>query len=128
MTARSCCSDAQIAGGIGGGTLVNETTKAAADHGRSRSRWLNQRTVHGGIIDGTHASDTGNKVTNAGTMEATAGGTLEIHDNVTNTGGTIAASDNSIVELFGATITGGTLESSGGGIIERRAAPARCPA
>ena len=86
-----------------------------------------------GIIDanlsGHLVIDTGNKVTNAGTLEATAGGTLEIHDNVTNTGGTIAASDpNSIVELFGATIIGGTSGRAAAASSRRRAAPARCPA
>ena len=108
-------TNAQIAGGIGGGTLLNETTIEGGGAIGDGSGGLVLDNRSSGIIDanlsGHLVIDTGNKVTNAGTLEATAGGTLEIHDNVTNTGGTIAASDpNSIVELFGATIIGGTLE------------------
>ena len=112
-------TNSQIAGGVGGGTLVNETTiEGGGTIGGSGLVLDNQSS---GIIDAAShlIIDTGNKVTNAGTLEATNGGTLEIHDSVTNTGGTIAASGaNAVIELFGATITGGTVESSGGGIIE----------
>ena len=114
-------TNSQIAGGVGGGTLVNETTiEGGGTIGGSGLVLDNQSS---GTIDANLSGhliiDTGNKVTNAGTLEATTGATLEIHDSVTNTGGTIAASGaNSAVELFGATVTGGTLESSGGGIIE----------
>ena len=82
-----------------------------------------------GVVDAdasghTLVLDTGTTVNNAGTLEATHGGILEIDDNVCNIGGTIAAYGcGSVVELEGVTIKGGmflTDDSTSGdrGVIE----------
>ena len=58
-------------------------------------------------------------VTNAGLLEATNSGVLQISTAVNNAGGTIkAASATAAVNVFNGSITGGTLTTSGGGVIE----------
>ena len=70
-----------------------------------------------GVIDANNVGgatltiDTGNTVTNAGLMEATGGGLLQIDDNVTNSG-QVLVKDGSTVELIGDTITGGAINVS----------------
>ena len=60
----------------------------------------------------------GNGTTNTGTLEASAGGTLQLLGGYTNTGGTILSTGTgSVVNLGGATITGGTLTTSSGGVM-----------
>jgi hypothetical protein len=56
-------------------------------------------------------------LTNTGTLEATAGGTLEIGA-VANTGGTILASGTGSSVLLEGTISGGTLTSNSGGVLD----------
>jgi probable HAF family extracellular repeat protein len=67
----------------------------------------------GGTINANGGSitfDTGHTIENAGTLEATGGGTLVIEDEVDNTGGTITASGtNSTVQLSDATVERGRL-------------------
>jgi probable HAF family extracellular repeat protein len=69
-------------------------------------------------VDGTYDAnvggeaivfDTGNTVTNAGTLEATDGGTLEIENSTVADAGTIEAGIGSQIDLSNATIEGGTL-------------------
>ena len=58
-------------------------------------------------------------VTNTKTLEATAGGVLQLFNSITNTGGTITASGKgSTVNVDDATITGGTLKTTKGGLME----------
>ena len=59
-------------------------------------------------------------VTNTGTLEATAGGTLNLTGGTFNNNGGLIFSTGtgSIVNLGGATISGGTLTTSSGGVIE----------
>jgi phosphodiesterase/alkaline phosphatase D-like protein len=58
-------------------------------------------------------------VVNTATIEASAGGTLDLQAAITNSSGTILATGaNSAVNLAGATISGGTLTTASAGIIE----------
>ena len=60
----------------------------------------------------------GNGTTNTGTLEATAGGTLQLLGSYTNTGGTILSTGSgSVVNLSGSSITGGTLTTASGGVM-----------
>ena len=57
-------------------------------------------------------------VTNTGTMEATAGGTLHLTGSIANTGGTILATGSGAqVLLDGSTLSGGTLTSTAAGLL-----------
>src|SRR4029079_10981443 len=73
---------------------------------------------------GTLTLNTGNTIINAGLLEATAGGTLDIKDAVTNTG-TVQAGGTSTtgtVVLEGVlTNTTGTLKAAGGSTIDVKA-------
>src|SRR5579862_7230017 len=93
------------AGQIGGGHLVFDNEVGG--------------TIGADLIGKTLTVHTGNTITNAGTLEATSGGTLVIDDDVTNTDGTIAAhGSGSVVELDGVTVTSGALVTDTGGTIE----------
>jgi hypothetical protein len=78
-----------------------------------------------GIINANQSTalnvNPGNGMTNTGTIEATAGGTLNLAGSITNTGGTILSTGSgSIVNLAGAgtsTITGGMLSTTDGGVM-----------
>jgi len=62
-----------------------------------------------------------NPVSNSGTLEATAGGTLLLTGgtfNNTASGVILATGPNSVVDFAGSTITGGTLTTSSGGTIQ----------
>ena len=80
--------------------------------------------IDANVSDQTLDVDPGNGgLTNAGLMEATNGGTLQINGNsgqgFTNTGaGTMRAMDGSTVLVDEASITGGTLSTSGTGLIQ----------
>ena len=108
-------------------TLHNANTIEGA--GTIGDEGLILSNLAGGVVDAdvsghTLVLDTGHTVNNAGTLEATHGGILEIDDNVCNIGGTIAAYGcGSVVELEGVTIKGGmflTDDSTSGdrGVIE----------
>ncbi len=69
-----------------------------------------------GVIDasGLLVLNTGNTISNAGLLEATAGGILQIDDNVTNTGGTLKATGGGELDVKSTTITdnsGGTVQT-----------------
>jgi len=86
--------------GNGGLTLVNGAGGTVNANVSSQSLTLNGT---GGI-------------TNAGVLEATGGGVLQISSNVANAGGAITA-NNSTVNV-GAAVTGGQLSTSGTGVLE----------
>jgi hypothetical protein len=78
-----------------------------------------------GTIDANHSTPLqvapSNAVTNTGTLEATAGGTLNLGGTFSNSGGVIqSVGSGSTVNLGGtaaSTINGGTLTTSGGGVL-----------
>jgi fibronectin-binding autotransporter adhesin len=117
---------ASIVGGSGGGTLdiaAGATLTGSGEIGNAGATALalnNSGTVDANICEATLTVDTGNTVSNAGLLEATNGGTLEIDDKVCNTAcGVISASGHdSVVQLDGVMIIGGTLETSKGGVID----------
>ena len=65
---------------------------------------------------GTLTIETGNTVTNAGTLEATTGGQLTVHDAVDNAGGNVSASGGFVDFWHG--IAGGNATIASGGTLE----------
>ena len=107
----------------GGGTFTNkQTIQGAGNIGNNNLTLVNSGST--AIIDANVSStlqiNPNGGTTNTGTLEATAGGVLELSGStVANTGGLIQAmGTNSTVELNSVSITGGTLTSSSGGVIE----------
>jgi fibronectin-binding autotransporter adhesin len=132
-----------------GGTLTNDTgstIQGAGQIGVGESLTLNNKGTIDANVSASLTINSTVAATNSGTLEATAGGTLNLGGNFTNTG-TIQAAGGSLVNLAGAasttitntgglvqatgsgsllnlggggtgTIIGGTLSSSGGGSIE----------
>ncbi len=106
---------------LGGGTLTNdETIQGAGVIGQSALTLVNN-----GIIDANQSAglviNASGGTTNTKTLEATAGGTLQITgSSVTNTGvGTILSTGaSSLVNLSGVTINGGTLTTASGGVMQ----------
>ena len=93
----------EITGAFGGGILNNYNTISGQGKIGISDYALTLNNELGGTIDatgGTLTLDTGNTITNSGLLEAAAGGTLIIVDNVTGTVGSAA-------------ISGGTLELGG---------------
>jgi len=104
----------------GGGTLNNqETIQGSGQIGNGNLTLVNSHTIDANQSTELLISPNGG-TTNTGTMEATAGATLEFRTYpITNTGGIILASGaGSIVDLNGISITGGTLTSASGGIFQ----------
>jgi hypothetical protein len=90
----------QIGDGDGNLTLVNETAG----------------TIDANDANGVLVLDTGNTIVNAGLLEATNGGTLQIDDNVANSG-TLAANGGTLVAA--GDVTGaGDVAIGGGGTAE----------
>ncbi|HMD99380.1 MAG TPA: PEP-CTERM sorting domain-containing protein [Terriglobia bacterium] len=81
--------------------------------------WLfNSGTIDANQSVALSISNPGMTATNTGTLEATAGGTLNLIDVFTNTNGLIRATGaGSVVNLGGSTINGGTLTTTTGGEI-----------
>ncbi|MGB8543007.1 MAG: hypothetical protein WCD49_15360 [Candidatus Acidiferrales bacterium] len=114
----------------GGGTFTNkQTIQGAGNIGNNSLTLVNSGST--AIIDANVSStlqiNPNGGTTNTGTLEATAGGVLELSGStVANTGGLILATGSSggmsptpsTVELNNVSITGGTLTSSSGGVIE----------
>jgi hypothetical protein len=100
-----------IAAGAGGGTLDNATTIEGAGQigaGAGDENHLTLDNLSGGTIDADvyhqlFVLDTDATVSNAGTLEATCGGTLSIADNVDNTGTIKAEGDGRV--FFGTEVT-----------------------
>jgi hypothetical protein len=107
-------------------TNANNTIQGSGQLGVGQMGLINQSA---GIIDANQSTaltiHTSNGTTNAGTLEATAGGNLILQgDTYTNTGGTILASGTgSVVSLQSPTINGGTLNTAGGGLIQASGNP-----
>ncbi|MGD0567227.1 MAG: hypothetical protein ABSA78_02385, partial [Candidatus Sulfotelmatobacter sp.] len=116
-----------------GGVLTigsGQTVSGGGDIGYDPLVSASQLTLtNNGIIDATQPTalyiQTSGGTTNTGTLEATAGGTLNLDGStVTNTGaGTIQANgvsgNNAVVNLEnGVTITGGTFTNNANGVIE----------
>jgi hypothetical protein len=107
-------TDSIVGAGKGDDTDTLSSANTIEGAGTIGGEGLVFSNLAGGIVDAdvsghTLVLDTGSTVNNAGTLEATNGGILEIDDNVCNIGGTIAAYGcGSVVELEGVTIKGGT--------------------
>jgi fibronectin-binding autotransporter adhesin len=119
---------ADIAGSDSGGTLdnINNTIVGAGDGtsigiGDQSLTFINETN---GVVDAdgslnSLALDTGNAVTNDGTLEATNGGTLYIDDAVTNNGNIVADGGTvRVVDLEGGAITGSPVEIKNGGLFD----------
>jgi hypothetical protein len=107
--------------GNGTNTLVNadNTIQGQGQIGVAGLNLINQKTI--AASSGT-LSLFGTYMTNAGMMQASSGGVLEISSpagyQINNILGTISALDRGTVILAGGTINGGTLFTSGSGVIE----------
>ncbi|MGA3077543.1 MAG: hypothetical protein ABSG56_28160, partial [Bryobacteraceae bacterium] len=107
-------------------TNANNTIQGSGQIGANQMGLVNQS---GGTIDADQPQNltiwTSNGTTNAGKLEATAGGNLILkNDTFTNAGGTILASGtNSVVTLLNSTIVGGTLNTASGGLIQASGNP-----
>ena len=113
----------------GTGTLTNvdNTIQGAGQLGRNQIGIINQA---GGLVNATSLTqnlviDPNNAagMTNLGTLQASAGGTLVLSGNgggdFDNTGGVIQALDNSTVSISNsATLSGGILHSEGTGYLQ----------
>ena len=118
-------SSYEIVAGAGGGTLDNATTIEGTGQIGAGDGKLSLDNQSGGIVDAdingaTLTIHTGNTVTNAGTLESSNSGTLDIKDNVDNTA-LIEAGFGSFVnfESNGAgsiTNDGGTIKADAGEI------------
>jgi hypothetical protein len=103
-----------------GGTL--RTTNNGTVTGTGIIGYLSPTVVDnqaGGTINANSGSlvfSASSTVTNAGLMEATPGGTLELQGTVTNTAGTVTA-NGATVKLSGGSILGGTVSVINGGTI-----------
>jgi len=100
-------------------TNTNDTIQGAGNIGDSGALAIaNQATIDANASSQTlNLSQGGGVVTNTGTLEATAGGTLQIFSKVTNTGGAITANGGT-VNIDSATITGGALNATGTNVME----------
>ncbi len=113
----------RIYGAVGTDVLdnVDNTISGAGQLGVNQLTLINEAA---GVIDANQSTrlevQLSGGATNAGMMEATAGGTLRILNSTINSssGGTIQALAGSAVNLDGATLTGGTLATSGTGVIQ----------
>jgi fibronectin-binding autotransporter adhesin len=104
----------------GGGTLTNgETIQGAGNFGNGDLTLINNGTINANQTTALNVNPNGGTTNNA-TMEATAGGTLELSGStIANGSGLIQATGaGSTVQLNDVSITGGTLTSSTGGLIE----------
>ena len=92
---------------------VNNTIEGAGTIGTGDGKLALENDT-AGIIDANVANhtltiDTGNDITNAGLLEATGGGTLQINDPVNNSGGTIEVDStvaSSTVDIASGSATG----------------------
>jgi fibronectin-binding autotransporter adhesin len=101
-------------------TNTNNTIQGTGIIGNGSLALINQSVFDATPEGGTSTlllNNTGG-ITNTGTLEATAGGVLQITTTVDNAGGTITADGTSTVEVYNGTIQGGTLVNSAGGTLE----------
>ncbi len=99
--------------GTDGGKLINRSTIEGYGQIGTGNKDLTLQNKAGGAIDADVRGeklivDTGaNTIDNAGLLEATRGGILDIKSNVANRGGTIEATERSVVTFEGASLTNG---------------------
>jgi PEP-CTERM motif len=119
-------SDAFLNQSSSGLTLTNQdnTIEGTGQLGQNGLALNNQSggTVNANVSSGTLSLNGGGAVTNAGLLEATGGGVLQINNNVSNTGGAITASGSNSTVNVNATITGGTLNTTGNGVMNGQSA------
>jgi fibronectin-binding autotransporter adhesin len=112
----------EIISGVAGATLTNSA--GFTIQGAGQITGINLTLTNNGTIDANVSSpltiNTSAAVSNTSTLEASAGGTLNLQTTINNTGaGTILATGaGSTVNLNGATINGGTLTTTTGGVID----------
>lgn len=105
--------------GFGTLTIANQTIEGTGDIGRNTIGIVNES---GGFINANVSGETlildpnADGLTNFGTMQASAGGTLRFNSGDYFNSGTISALQDSTVRFVtGASVTGGTLSTSGNG-------------
>ena len=119
----------RILGATGSATLtnVNNTIEGGGTLGDGELALINQGTINANHSTPLTIEPSAGGVTNTGTLEATAGGTLTLYGNpytsgstFTNTDGTIQSTGtDSVVNLTSnATINGGTLTTASGDIMQ----------
>ena len=112
---------ASIVGRSGGGTLDNESTIQGAGQIGAGDGELTFDNQSGGVVNANQTGktltiDTDNAAANAGTLEATNGGTLQVDDAVNNSN-MIEALNNGAIVLAGGGSNSGTITATGGGSI-----------
>jgi hypothetical protein len=101
----------------GSNQLINQSTiQGAGSIGDVNLTLTNQGTIDANATTNRLVL-TGAAASNTGTLEASNGGTLEVHNVLNNTGGTIQALNGSTVLISG-TVAGGTLTTSGSGTFQ----------
>ena len=100
-------------------TNVNNTISGSGNIGDNQMGLVNQATINANQSSPL-TIETNSGTTNTGTLEATAGATLNLDGyTFTNTGGMIkAVGTGSLVSITNATINGGTVSASSGGLIQ----------
>ncbi|MCU1302918.1 MAG: tandem-95 repeat protein [Candidatus Sulfotelmatobacter sp.] len=110
-----------ISGVISANTLTNQETIQGAGHiGNGSMGLVNSGTINANqpSLLTIQANGTGSGATNTGTLEATAGGTLQLlNTTFANTGGTISA-NASTVQVTGSTINGGAVTLTGASTLQ----------
>ena len=108
-----------IFGSLGTDTLTNQSTiQGAGSIGNNQLTLVNSGTIDANVSNQLIINPSGG-TTNTGTLEATAGGTLNLQNAITNTGAVIKATGaGSIVSMNGTSITGGSLSTQNGGLIQ----------
>jgi hypothetical protein len=101
-------------------TNVNNTIQGTGILGNGNLVLTNESVVDATPEGGTSTLvlNGSSGVTNTGTLEATAGGLLQISTTLDNLGGTVSVDATSTVEVYNATIQGGLLINSTGGTLE----------
>ncbi len=110
-------ADNRIFGAIGNETLVNanNTIQGSGQLGVGLLAITNQGTINANQASALTINPNAAGVTNNGTLEATAGGTLDLLGSYANTNGTILSTGaGSTVNIFGK-VAGGTLTTASGG-------------
>jgi hypothetical protein len=112
--------------GTGGLTLTNadNTIRGVGTIGNSGLTLVNQAagTINANSSAGTLYLNGSVGMTNAGLLEATGGGTLQISQSIANGGGVIKADGGTVKFVAGLTIQGGTLTSLNGGTLANSSA------
>ena len=107
-----------IYGATGADTLTNEETISGAGHiGNGSLTLVNSGTIDSNGTAGLLLYPNGG-TTNTGTIETTAGSTLEVYGTtVTNTGGTVLANTGTL-QVEAATVNGGTVTLTGASTLQ----------